>query len=151
MRRIIAGRPGLTIADLAVAGALVAGVAAVGLRQVAAARQEVREELALQNVRALGTACRWYHRATGAYPEDLSRLGLPESDPPYVAPALAQADPIRQGYVFDYDRTAEGFRLAADPTRPGQTARRRFVTDHTLVVRSTLEDRQATSQDPVIQ
>ena len=142
-------RRGLTVMDLIIPAALVGVIAVFGLRQVGQARQSVREELALQNLRTLGTACRWYRQATSTYPDSLLRLGLPDSDPPYVPSVLALREPVRQGYVFTYRSAAGGFEVQADPTEHGGTGRRHFLIDQTLAVRSTTEDRFATPADPV--
>ncbi len=129
------------------AGILV--VAWITLGQVSKARAVVREEMALQNIRQVAHACLFYRRATKELPNDLTQLGAPASQPAYLPEALAQAAPIKQGYEFRYTRPDPNtFRLAADPLLYGPSGRRHYVTDQSLVVHSTIEDRPATEKDP---
>jgi hypothetical protein len=160
MRRIIpaadAGKQGarahrgLTVIDLTILIAVMACVAALGLRQVALARRHVREELALQNLRALGKGCRWHVRASGAVPVTLAQLA--DVDPPYVPPALAGPEPVKQGYTFRYQPDPKDrFVIWADPTSHGVTGARHYLIDHTLTVYATDENRPATADDDILE
>lgn len=141
-------RRAFTAVELSILLIAVAVVGLLAARQVVRARRVVREELALQNLRTLGTGCRFYARATQQMPDTLARLVV--EDPPYVPAALAGAEPVKQGYAFRYTRsTPSRFRIWADPVEHGATGSRHFVIDETLTVHATLEDRQATLSDPV--
>lgn len=121
-----------------------------GMTQVAAARREVREEVAAQNLRDIAKACALYRKASSDYPPNLRTLGPPESNPPYLSLMLAQESVSIQGYQFVYSRPEpQTFMLRANPEQHGVAGLRHFVTDQSLEVHSTTEDRDASAMDPV--
>ena len=121
-----------------------------GMSQVSAARRDVREELAAQNLRDIAKACALYRKANPDYPANLRILGPPDSDPPYLPLSLSQEAESIQGYRFSYTRPeSEAFVLRANPVEHGVSGKRHLVADQSLAVRGTTENRDATMADPL--
>ena len=144
-------RHALTVIELGIVIIVMAVLALFGIRQVAKARLAVREQLAIDNLRTISTACQFYLRANLQYPPDLTMLGPSVSNPPYLSEALAKQTPVAQGYRFTY-QTIDGqtFHLTADPIEYNVTGRRHFLADQTNTIHVTLEHREAGPTDEVV-
>ncbi|MBI3323889.1 MAG: type II secretion system protein [Candidatus Omnitrophica bacterium] len=133
-----------TLVELLIVVAIIIMLAAVGFSQVARSRMVAREELALEHMKAISKACQMFFVAHRRFPAKLSELGLPVSDPPYLDLSLTRDPAVRQGYRLTYRRPEpDEFLLKADPIQHGATGIRHFVTDETLHMYYTDEDRDA--------
>lgn len=107
------------------------------------------EGAALANLKSLLNVCQVYYATNGSYPDDLTDLIKPTSDPPYIDEVLAAG--TKQNYTFTYNVTlSNGFTINADPAGLMATLNaRHFYTDETGVIRVNAAA-QAGPGDPAI-
>ncbi len=79
------------------------------------------ESLATGLVPVIQIALEEYLRDHGRYPESLAELGGRTA----ISLELLRTG-RNNGYLYRYEVTPEGYRLRADPEKPGKTGRRRF-------------------------
>lgn len=111
--------------------ALLSLLATVSLLQLQRARIVTYEQLAITSLRHIAKTCQLYYIASSGYPPNLSALGAPASNPPYLDAGFAQDPATKQGYTFTYTQGVGGssFTLLADPQHPGVTGTRHFYVD----------------------
>ncbi len=103
-------------------------------------RITANEVAAMANCKALWNACiaYYYSHDPRELPDDLSVLGPPAANPPYIDTLLAKANnqPEKQGYKFTYTKvTSHEFTVNADPVTSGSTGARHFFLDQTGDIR----------------
>jgi prepilin-type N-terminal cleavage/methylation domain-containing protein len=153
-RRRRADQRGFTLVEILVVVAIIAMLAAVGIVQILRARIVTHEQLALVSLRHIAKTCHFFYLANQRYPADLSELGAPASNPPYLDAQLVGG--TKQGYQFVYDSEPDApspatrFTLLANPVTYGVTGVRHFYTDQSLVIYFTTLDQLATAGDPVV-
>ena len=128
--------------------AILAGV--VSLR----ARMVTFEQLAVTTLHAYTKTLGFYFGVNMQYPPDLTALGAPIANPPYLEPDLIGDGTTvqRQGYVFVYARPAASrYTVTANPQQDEKTGNRHFFSDESGIIRFTYEHRDATASDAVIQ
>jgi len=146
------------------AAAVIAGI--VGVIRLVEQEQratQVRREIPVLRVRTINTACITYQATYDRYPETLGQLGpSPGGGGSYSAEHAGFIDEVFAsgkvgGYTFSYcptkrDRRGRVVGYAVTATRdPVSTwAIRNYFTDESGVIRSTLENRPATSGDPAV-
>ncbi|MBI3996729.1 MAG: hypothetical protein HY352_03645 [Candidatus Omnitrophica bacterium] len=148
-----AARGAFTLVEILVVVVLVMLLATIAIVQVQRARMATNEQLALTNLRLLAKSAQFFYLSNQTvYPTDLTALGQPTSNPPYVADAsLLVVSPLKQGYQFTYSRlTPTTFTLLADPIAYGSTGNRHYLTDQTMDVYYTDSDRNANTADPTL-
>ena len=128
-------------------------LASVGVIQILRARIVTYEQLALTSMRHIARSCQFYFLTNQAYPGNLTALGTPASDPPYLnADLIGDGTTVdKQGYTFTYAQGAggTGFTLLADPQSPGVTGSRHFYIDQDAVIHVDPTG-SADSTDPVL-
>ena len=140
---------GFTLTEILVVVSILAMLATVGMLQLLRARVIAYEELALTSVRQVTKACHFFSLVNQRFPADLTELGT--ANPPYI-PANLMGDGFsaeKQGYLFTYASTVDGFTLNADPKTSGVTGVRHFFVDQNLAIH-VLESGPAGPSDPVI-
>lgn len=136
--------------DLLIIVAVLAVLAVFAIGQVRRARLTAREELALQDLRAISHACQFYFQKRNDYPAALTDLGVPYSIPPYLEEALTQQTPVRHDYRFTYQHfNPQAFLVHAQPLKRA-AAMRHFSLDQSGSIRAA-SGRPAMSGDPVIE
>ena len=129
---------GFTIIEILVVVAILAMLASVAVIQLLRARITTNEQLGLNSMRAVMKASQFYFIIQQRYPPDLTALGLPASNPPYIQPDLIGngSTVAKQGYVFTYTQVGggSGFTLLADPQTAGTTGTRHFYVDQGGVI-----------------
>lgn len=134
--------------------AIIAMLAAVGIVQILRARIVTHEQLALVSLRHVTKTCHFFYLANQQFPADLTVLGPPTSNPPYLDVQLIGngTTAVKQGYRFIYDRSVSptSFTLLARPVTYSVTGIRNFYTDQTLSVHFTTLDQPATAGDPIV-
>ena len=141
-----------TLIEILVVVAILAMLAAVAMHQLLRARITTHEQLALNSLRLLAKSCQFFSLVRQEFPSDLTELGPPTSNPPYVEAALRNGSPpAKQGYEFVYLRPAPfAFTLRANPQTHGITGERHFFINETLVIHATSANQDATVSDPVV-
>ena len=145
-------RAGFTLIELLVVVSVLAMLATAAALQLARARITANEQVALTSLRLIAKSCQFFSMVKQAYPADLTELGPPTSDPPYLEETLRTGTPpIKHGYTFVYARPApDTFTLNANPVTHGSTGVRHFYTDQTFVIHATDDNLDATTGDLVI-
>jgi len=141
-----------TLIELVVVVAVLATLAAAAAVQLARARIIANEQVGLTSVRLIAKSSQFFLLARNVYPADLTELGPPVSDPPYLEEALRIGNPpVKHGYAFVYARpTPTAFTLNANPQTHGVTGVQHFYTDQTFAIHATDANRDANTSDPII-
>jgi type II secretory pathway pseudopilin PulG len=112
------------------------------------ARVNSNESIAVSNLKSLNSALQMYYINNNAFPNNLSELIPPESNPGYIDPELT--DGVEAGYNLDYDYISDDqFSLTADPRSPGRTGNRYFYIDDSGDIHYS-QEAQASSSDPIL-
>ena len=154
LKRLRRRRTGFTLVELLIVVAIIALLAAMAFFALLRARIATSEQMALQTLRNVRHALDMYVIVKQAYPPDLTELGLPKSDPPFLPPNQIGTGMTftRQGYVFVYAPPGGStYTLLANPQTYRVTGERHFLTDNSQAVYFTSEDRDALVTDPVVQ
>ena len=125
---------GFTLIEMMIVVAIVIILITLTAPSILRSRIATNEALALASLKIINDACQSYHASRGSYPEDLSKLIAPESDPPYIDTLLASGQ--KQGYQFIYNRQdADQFTIQANPLSTGLLKGRYFYMDATGITR----------------
>lgn len=128
-------RLGFTLVEIMIVVAIIVVVITIAIPNFLKSRVIATEAVALTNCRAINNACQLYHINNEVYPEGLSDLIEPTSNPPYIDSILASGR--KQAYEFQYVRVDTGhFTLNANPTSTGLLKSRYFYLDETGIVRA---------------
>jgi Domain of unknown function (DUF4190) len=135
-----------------------AGVAALAMFLVSGlihARIAADEARAVASLRTLVTACIMYNEKYLAYPKTLDNLGPSELPDAADMIDVTLRGGHKDGYVFNYvpvethDGQVTGFRISADPIKPGWTGARHFFVDESGVIRSEM-NKAATAESQLL-
>ena len=146
-------RRGFTLVELLIVVVIIALLAAIAIVALLRARIVTSEQMALTTLRNVRHGLEMYLMVKQAYPPDLTELGIPKSNPPFLTPdqigtGLAFT---RQGYVFDYSPPLAGtYLILANPKTHGFTGERHFLTDNTQKVHFTNQNRDAAATDALV-
>lgn len=144
-------RTGFTLVEVMIVVAIVMTLATLALSSVLRARHNANEMAAVASCRTIVTATQNYYASNypHVYPNSLSDLVPPISDPGYIDSVLASG--AKQGYTFSYNLVdSESFTLNANPVSSGKTGTRCFFADETSVIKANSTG-QAGPGDPAVQ
>ena len=144
-------RRGFTLVEIMIVLAIVMTLATLVISSVLRARHNANEMAAVAATKTIVTACQTYYANTlpHTYPDSLSDLISPQSDPPYIDSVLASG--TKQGYRFTYTFIdSESFTLNADPAVTGKTGTRHFFANESGVIKAN-RDGEASSADPAVE
>lgn len=128
-------RSGFTLMEIMIVVGIVTVLLTLAVPNFIRSRVIGNETAALANCRAINNGCQLYHVNQETYPESLSELIEPASNPPYIDAVLASGR--KQGYEFVYEFVDSGhFALNANPTSAGFLKGRYFYMDESGVVRA---------------
>lgn len=126
---------GFTLVEIMIVLAIVIALLTIAMPGLLRSRVIGNETAALTNCRAINNACQLYHINQESYPDNLSSLIEPVSNPPYIDATLATGR--KQGYGFIYKLVdADHFTLNANPISSGLLKGRYFYTDETGIIRA---------------
>ncbi len=126
-------------------------LATLVVSSVLRARHNANEMAAVAALKTVVTACQNFYANTlpHTYPQGLSGLIAPASNPPYIDSVLASG--AKQGYNFTYNFIdAESFTLNSDPAVPGKTGTRHFFADESGIIKANGSG-QANAADPAVE
>ena len=136
---------GFTLVEIMVVVAIIAILLSIGIPGLIRSRTIAYEGTAAANLRAVNNACQLYLSTREVYPNVLSELVAPASNPPYLDPELATSR--KQNYDFIYVVTEDGFTVNANPVnRMGNP--RYFFMNQTGIIHGN-ENGQAGVNDPI--
>ncbi|MCF7871242.1 MAG: prepilin-type N-terminal cleavage/methylation domain-containing protein [Candidatus Omnitrophica bacterium] len=112
------------------------------------ARVNSNESVAVSNLKSLNSSLQMYYLDNDSFPDNLTDLIFPASDPSYVNPELT--DGTEAGYNFSYTQDSQdSFHITASPRRVGTTGKRYFYLDDSGDIHYNSES-QASSSDPIL-
>jgi type II secretory pathway pseudopilin PulG len=140
---------GFTLVEIMVVVGIIMILALLVAPNILRARIDSNEATAIAHLRSLYNVLQLYYMNNdNTYPQGLSSLIPPASDPAYIDPELANG--YKAGYLYDYTYVDEdNFYINADPKSPGKTGNRYFYLDATGVIRQNSEGRASGDDEPV--
>lgn len=147
-------RRGFSLIELLIVIAIILIIAAIAVPKLNVARMQAQEMAAIRTLTTIHSAETSYFSQFGKFAENLQQLGPPAGG----AAGQAAADLIsgdlasgqKSGYVFTVAASPEGYTITAVPQIFGQTGRRTFYSDQTMVVRENWSAEPATAQSKEI-
>ncbi|MBI5083476.1 MAG: prepilin-type N-terminal cleavage/methylation domain-containing protein [Acidobacteria bacterium] len=147
-------RLGFSLIELLIVIAIILVIAAIAAPKLNNARQHSQEMAAIRQINTIHTAQTQYFSQFGKFAETLAQLGPPASGTP--GPGASDLIPgdlalgEKTGYKFTMAGTKEGYSVTVVPVAFGQTGRRTFFSDQTLVIRENWGAEPATAQSKEI-
>lgn len=138
-RRITRRRAGFSLMELLIVVAILMIIAAIAAPKVGAALMNAREMAAVRHISTLHNAELQFQSQFGRYAISLTELGPPASGA--AGPSASDLIPgelaqgVKGGYQFTLTGTPTGYTINANPTAFGNSGRRTFFSDQTLVIR----------------
>ena len=144
------GRRGFSLIELLIVVAIILILAAIAAPKLNQNRMYAQETAAIRQISTLHTAQTQYYSQFGRYATMLAELGPPPSGQASAAASdLIPEDLMKgkkTGYTFSVQGGPNGYQITAVPDVFGNTGRRTFFSDQTLVVRENWSAEPAMSQ-----
>ncbi|MCF7888202.1 MAG: prepilin-type N-terminal cleavage/methylation domain-containing protein [Candidatus Omnitrophica bacterium] len=141
-------RKSFTLVELLVAVGILMILLLLVIPNVWRARINSNESVAVSNLKSLNSSLQMYYINNDSFPDSLTDLIPPASEPAYIDPELT--DGVEAGYTFSYTQDSQdSFHIIANPRRAGKTGTRYFYLDDSGDVHYNNES-QASSSDPVL-
>jgi len=136
-----------TLIEIMIVIAILALLAALTLPNLLRAKINANESAAIASLHLISSAAQSYRAANPTFPANLSALGRPHSDPPYIDDVLGcPSQPCqKQGYNFTLSGSTDTFIAIAYPQDYGKTGKRSFCVDESGVIRYTTSNITSTS------
>lgn len=126
---------GFTLIEIMIVVGIVVVLVLLAIPNILRSRMVANEGAALANLKTLFNALQMYHVDRRHYPDSLTYLIAPDSNPPYIDSELASG--LKQNYDFVYTPNGGGFVLCANPTGIFQIFNARyFYVDETGIIRA---------------
>ena len=126
---------GFTLVEIMIVLAIVIVLLTIAVPNFLRSRVIANETAALTNCRAINNACQLYNINQENYPNSLTDLTEPASNPPYIDSTLAAGRKL--GYEFIYQLVDSGhFTLNANPLSSGLLKGRYFYMDESGSIRA---------------
>ena|SRR5687768_10175732 len=132
-------RRGFSLIELLIVVAIILILAAIAAPKLNQNRMHTQETAAIRQIQTIHTAQTQYYSQFGRYATTLTELGPPASG--QAGPAAADLIPDdlakgkKTGYNFTVQGGPNGYAITAVPEVFGNTGRRTFFSDQTLVIR----------------
>jgi prepilin-type N-terminal cleavage/methylation domain-containing protein len=146
------GRRGFSLIELLIVVAIILILAAIAAPKLNQNRMHAQETAAIREMQTIHTAQTQYYSQFGRYATNLAELGPPAGG--QEGPSAANLIPgelakgQKSGYKFTLTGGPGGYTLQAVPEVFGNTGRRTFFSDQTLVIRQNWTAEPATVASP---
>ena len=141
-------RRGFSLIELLIVVAIILILAAIAAPKLNQNRMHTQETAAIRQIGTIHTAQTQYYSQFGRYATTLLELGPPASG--QAGPAASDLIPEdlakgkKTGYNFNMQGGPNGYQVTAIPEVFGNTGRRTFFSDQTLVIRENWGEEPAT-------
>jgi len=145
-------RRGFTLIELLIVIAIIVILISAAAPKFSQILMNAKETAALRHLSTIHTAQAQYSSQFGRYATSLTELGPPTSGA--ASPAASDLIPtdlsqgVKGGYKFTLEGTPTGYKVTAVPVAYGNTGRRTFYSDQTLVLRENWGQEPATASSP---
>jgi prepilin-type N-terminal cleavage/methylation domain-containing protein len=145
-------RRGFSLIELLIVIAIILILAMIAVPKVNQQLMSARETAAIQEIKTIHQAETQYYSTFGRYAASLTELGPPASGA--ASPAAADlipkslADGKNGGYLYAVSGSNTGYSVTANPETFGNSGRRTFFSDQTLVIRNNWSQEPATLNSP---
>jgi type IV pilus assembly protein PilA len=147
-------RRGFTLIELLIVISIILVILAIAVPKMNTQMQTAREMAVIREIGSIHLAETQYYAQFGKFAGSLAQLGPPVSgaDSPEAANILPKvlADGKKNGYIYALTATASGYAVTAVPDSFGNSGRRTFYSDQTLVIHNNWGQEPATSASPEI-
>jgi type IV pilus assembly protein PilA len=146
---------GFSLIELLIVIAIILVIAAIAVPKYNQVQMNAREMAVIREVTAVHQAQTQYYSQFGKFAENLAQLG-PAAGGQAASPAAADilsaslAGGEKNGYRYTVQVTKEGYSVTAIPLAYGNTGRRTFFSDQSMVIRHNWSAEPATAQSPEI-
>ena len=145
---------GFTLIELLIVISIILVILAIAVPKMNTQMQGAREMAVIREIGSIHQAETQYYSQFGKYATNLVQLGPPVSgaDGPEAANIIPKvlADGKKNGYIYTLAATAGGYSVQAVPESFGNSGRRTFYSDQTLVIRNNWGQEPATPASPEI-
>jgi len=145
-------RRGFTLIELLIVIAIIVILISAAAPKFSQILMNARETAAARHITTIHTAQAQYNSQFGRYATSLAELGAPASgqEGPAGANLIPQelASGSKGGYKFTLEGTPTGYKLTAVPIAFGNTGRRSFYSDQTMVIRENWGQEPASANSP---
>jgi len=145
-------RRGFSLIELLIVIAIILILAMIAVPKVNQQLMSARETAAIQEIKTIHQAETQYYSTFGKYAASLNELGPPASGA--AGPAAADlipkglAEGKAGGYIYTVSGSATGYSVNANPENYGNSGRRTFFSDQTLVIRNNWSQEPANVNSP---
>jgi type IV pilus assembly protein PilA len=146
---------GFTLIELMIVLAIIMILGAIAIGPMGQQLMMGRETAVIEEIKTINAGQAQYFAQFGGYASNLATLGPPATgkmspDAAGLIPANL-AGGVKSGYFFDLSATQDGYTISAVPQKFGNSGRRTFYSDQTLVIRNNWSSERATHDSPPIQ
>jgi len=147
-------RRGFSLIELLIVIAIILIIAAIAVPKMNNQMQAAHEMAAIRQITTIHQGETQYYSQFGRYATSLAELGPPASGA--ATPAASDlipkvlADGKNSGYLFTVVASPTGYSITAVPEAFGNSGRRTFFSDQTLVIRNNWSQEPATLTSPEI-
>ena len=147
-------RRGFTLIELLIVISIILVILAIAVPKMNTQMQGAREMAVIREIGTLHQAETQYASQFGKFATSLSQLGPPVSgaDGPEAANIIPKvlAEGKKNGFIYTLTGTPSGYAISAVPESFGNSGRRTFYSDQTLVIRNNWGQEPATAASPEI-
>ena len=147
-------RRGFTLIELLIVISIILVILAIAVPKMNTQMQGAREMAVIREIGTLHQAETQYSSQFGKFATSLSQLGPPAGGPEGAEAAnlipKVLADGKKNGYIYTLAGTPSGYSIIAVPDSFGNSGRRTFYSDQSLVIRHNWSQEPATPLSPEI-
>jgi type IV pilus assembly protein PilA len=154
IRRPHVNTRGFTLIELLIVISIILVILAIAVPKMNTQMQGAREMAVIREIGSIHQAETQYYSQFGKYAGNLAQLGPPVSgadgaEAANIIPKVL-ADGKKNGFIYTVAATSTGYAVTAVPESFGNSGRRTFYSDQTLVIRNNWGQEPATPTSPEI-